>query len=108
MSDRATRPRSRRGRHPPPVSVSCFLPHPPAGILGAQACVALKLWWGCPPQGELDLMPVCGWGRDHSQGELDPVAESSEEVESTSGSFEAKAKLLQEHSGSDQQGPGGR
>ncbi|XP_036022769.1 Usher syndrome type-1C protein-binding protein 1 [Onychomys torridus] len=59
MSARATRPRSRRGRHPPP-------------------------------------------------GELDPVAESSEEVEATNGSFEAKPGLLQEHLGPDLQSPGTR
>ncbi|KAL1773036.1 Usher syndrome type-1C protein-binding 1 [Sigmodon hispidus] len=59
MSSRATRPRSRRGRHPPP-------------------------------------------------GELDPVAESSEEVEVTNGSFEAKPELLQEHPGSDVRSPGSR
>lgn len=57
MSARATRPRSRRGRHPPP-------------------------------------------------GELDPVAESSEEMEAASGSFEAKPGLLQEHLGPDKQGSG--
>ncbi|XP_042118738.1 harmonin-binding protein USHBP1 isoform X2 [Peromyscus maniculatus bairdii] len=59
MSARATRPRSRRGRHPPP-------------------------------------------------GELDPVAESSEEVEATHGSFEAKPGLLQEHLGPNLQSPGNR
>ncbi|XP_051025712.1 harmonin-binding protein USHBP1 [Acomys russatus] len=59
MSARATRPRSRRGRHPPPV-------------------------------------------------ELDPVAESSEEVEATGGSFEAKSELLREHFGPEQRDPGSR
>ncbi|MEJ1287875.1 USH1 protein network component harmonin binding protein 1 [Cricetulus griseus] len=59
MSARATRPRSRRGRHPQP-------------------------------------------------GELDPVAESSEEVEATNGSFESKPELLQEHLGPDLQSPGKR
>ncbi|KAL6054651.1 hypothetical protein STEG23_035342 [Scotinomys teguina] len=33
----------------------------------------------------------------HLQGELDPVAESSEEVEATNGNFETKPGLLQEH-----------
>ncbi|XP_005359210.1 Usher syndrome type-1C protein-binding protein 1 [Microtus ochrogaster] len=59
MSARATRPRSRRGRHPPP-------------------------------------------------GELDPVAESSEEAEATSGRFEAKLGLLPEHLSPDLQRPGSR
>ncbi|XP_049984379.1 harmonin-binding protein USHBP1 isoform X2 [Alexandromys fortis] len=59
MSARATRPRSRRGRH-----------HPP--------------------------------------GELDPVAESSEEAEATSGRFEAKLGLLPEHLSPDLQRPGSR
>ncbi|XP_038181799.1 Usher syndrome type-1C protein-binding protein 1 isoform X2 [Arvicola amphibius] len=59
MSARATRPRSRRGRHPPP-------------------------------------------------GELDPVVESSEEAEATSGSFETKLKLLPEHLSPDLQRPGSR
>ncbi|CAO2612451.1 Harmonin-binding protein USHBP1 [Lemmus lemmus] len=59
MSTRATRPRSRRGRHPPP-------------------------------------------------GELDPVAESSEEVEANSGSFEAKLGLLLEHLSPDLQRPRSR
>ncbi|XP_028640606.1 Usher syndrome type-1C protein-binding protein 1 isoform X2 [Grammomys surdaster] len=57
MSVRATRPRSRRGRHPLP-------------------------------------------------GELDPVAESSEEVDATNGSFETSPELLlQEHLGPGLQGP---
>ncbi|XP_041530330.1 Usher syndrome type-1C protein-binding protein 1 isoform X3 [Microtus oregoni] len=59
MSARATRPRSRRGRHPPP-------------------------------------------------GELDPVAESSEEAEATSGRLEAKLGLLPEHLSPDLQRPGSR
>lgn len=59
MSARATRPRSRRGRHPLP-------------------------------------------------GELDPVAESSEEVDTTNGSFETKPELLQEHLGPSLKGPGNR
>ncbi|XP_021079258.1 Usher syndrome type-1C protein-binding protein 1 isoform X3 [Mesocricetus auratus] len=59
MSARATRPRSRRGRHPQP-------------------------------------------------GELDPVAESSEEVEATGGSCEAKPGLLQEQRGPALRSPGSR
>ncbi|KAK7796673.1 hypothetical protein U0070_017521 [Myodes glareolus] len=59
MSARATRPRSRRGRHPPP-------------------------------------------------GELDPVAESSEEMEVNSGNFEAKLGLLPKHISPDLQRPGSR
>lgn len=57
MSARATRPRSRRGRHPLP-------------------------------------------------GELDPVAESSEEVDITNGNLETKPELLQEHLGPSLQSPG--
>lgn len=44
----------------------------------------------------------------HLQGELDPVAESSEEAEATSGSFEAKLGLLPEHLGPDLQRPRSR
>ncbi|XP_029336805.1 Usher syndrome type-1C protein-binding protein 1 isoform X2 [Mus caroli] len=56
MSARATRPRSRRGRHPLP-------------------------------------------------GELDPVAESSEEVDANNGRFETKPELHQEYLGPDLQSP---
>lgn len=47
-------------------------------------------------------------GRHPLPGELDPVAESSEEVDTTNGSFETKPELLQEHLGPSLQGPGNR
>lgn len=59
MSVRATRPRSRRGRHAPPVSV----PSPcHTQVLG--------------PCGALSGSEFGSWG--HLQGELDPVAEEAE------------------------------
>lgn len=64
MSARATRPRSRRGRHPLP-----------------------------------------GGNGVHSQGELDPVAESSEEVDANNGRFETKPELHQEYLGPGLQSP---
>uniref|UniRef100_A0A250Y4K8 Usher syndrome type-1C protein-binding protein 1 n=1 Tax=Castor canadensis TaxID=51338 RepID=A0A250Y4K8_CASCN len=65
MSGRVTRPRSRRGRHPPPVSVPVTPPHLRRGT--RQPCVAQRWPWAL------------------LQGELDPVAESSEEAEAASG-----------------------
>lgn len=66
MSARATRPRSRRGRHALPVSVPCPCHTHLCGTSGPRPA------WLSP--------------RDHLQGELDPVAESSEEAEAASGS----------------------
>lgn len=50
---------------------------------------------------------VCVLGENgvHSQGELDPVAESSEEVDANNGRFETKPELLQEYLGPGLQGP---
>lgn len=53
-------------------------------------------------------MCVCGGTGVHSQGELDPVAESSEEVDATNGSFETKPELLQEYLDPGLQGPRNR
>lgn len=71
MSGRATRPRSRRGRHAPPVSVPPPCHRQLSRTPGLRALLCSEL----SPGG-------------HLQGELDPVAESSEEAEAASGSSE--------------------
>lgn len=69
MSARATRPRSRRGRHALPVSAP-----PPTTPSSLGPLTALR---------GSELGPG-----GHFQGELDPVAESSEEAEAASRSSE--------------------
>ncbi|XP_066205342.1 harmonin-binding protein USHBP1 isoform X5 [Saccopteryx leptura] len=65
MSARATQPRSRRGRHAPPVSVPL------------------------PSRASSEGLPCSEFSSGgHLQGELDPVAESSEEAEAASRSSE--------------------
>lgn len=86
MSARATRPRSRRGRHAPPVSA----PFPAASSsLGSLT-----------PRPGSELGPV-----GHFQGELDPVVESSEEAEAASGSSELGPVPSQESCKPRLQGP---
>lgn len=50
-------------------------------------------------------MCVLGGNGVHSQGELDPVAESSEEVDANNGRFETKPELHQEYLGPGLQSP---
>lgn len=87
MSARATRPRSRRGRHALPVSAP--LPAAPSSL------------------GPLTALPGSELGPvGHFQGELDPVAESSEEVEAASGSSELGPGPSQESPGPEAEASG--